>query len=181
MAEMLVFVTIVFTGLVAWFWVARPGTVRYRKKPVLTGSEREFFYRLREALPECQVCPQVAATALIEPSGMGKIRKAALAAVGGRRVDYAIFDEDMHLLAVVEINHKSRMTRADAAFDACFASAGIRTIRFQAKRLPSEGKIRSCVYPRTAAGRYPSARNAERNKEIEFRKTPWRNTIGAHI
>lgn len=149
--ETVVFIGIVFVGLLGWFAANHARSVRYRRKPVLTGREREFFFRLRNALSECHVCPQVAVPALIEPAGVGKLRRQALATVSGKRVGYAVFDEDMDLLAVVELAHRSRPTRMERAREACLASAGIRTVRFYARGLPSEVKIRSSIFDRRSA------------------------------
>lgn len=178
--ETFVFVAIILAGLMGWFVLARMKPTRYRKKTVLTGGERDFYFRLRHALPECHVCPQVAVSALIEPTGMGKVRQRAVSALGGKRVGYAVFDQDMDLLAVVELVHRSRPSRLERAREACFSSAGIRTVRFHAKRLPSEGRIRTTIFDRT------SSRSAARHHQdpgggLEFRKSPWRNTVNAHI
>jgi hypothetical protein len=178
--ETFVFVAIVLTGLLGWFAVARMKPARYRKKAVLTGRERDLYFRLCQALPECHVCPQVAASALIEPAGMGKMRQRAVSALWGKRVGYAVFNEDIDLLAVVELAHRSRPTRLERAREACFASAGIRTVRFQAKRLPSEGKIRASIFDRRSARSAPH-QLLDTEGELEFRKSPWRNTINAHI
>lgn len=178
--ETFVFVAIILAGLSGWFVVARMKPARYRKKTVLTGRERDLYFRLCQSLPECHVCPQVAVSALIEPAGMGKMRQRALSALGGKRAGYAVFDQDMELLAVVELAHRSRPTRLERAREACFASAGIRTVRFQAKRLPSEGKIRASIFDRRSA-RLASRQSAHAEGELEFRKSPWRNTVNAHI
>lgn len=180
--EAIVFATIVLGGLLLRLILGRKAPALYRRKAVLTGGEREFFYRLQQALPECVVCPQVAMSALLEPTGIGKFRQAAVASINGKKVGYAIFDRDMQLIAVVELDHRTRTSRRAAARDAYFASAGIKTIRFQSKRLPSETKIRSSIFTRTAGGA-SSTYTADRNAEIEFVRpeTPWRNTINAHI
>lgn len=177
--EAFVFIAIVLAGLAGWYVTARMRPARYRRKTVLTGDERDLYFRLCNALPECHVCPQVAASALIEPAGMGKVRQRAMSTLGGKRVGFAIFDEAMELLAVVELAHRSRASRMERARDACFATAGIRTIRFHAKRLPSEGKIRASIFERRPAR--PGRRGGkETDRELEFRKTPWRNTVNAH-
>lgn len=178
--ETILFAVIVVAGMLGWWLAARVKPARYRKKIVLTGDERDFYFRLRSALPECHVCPQVAASALIEPAGMGKVRQRAVSALGGKRVGFAVFDEDMELLAVVELAHRSRPTRLEHAREACFASAGIRTVRFHARRLPSENKIRASIFDRRSAkAGLHSPLEAER--ELEFRKAPWRNTLNVHI
>lgn len=178
--EVFVFVTIILAGLLGWFAMARMKPARYRKKTVLTGGERDLYFRLRHALPECHVCPQVAAAALIEPAGMGKMRQRAMSALGGKRVGYAVFDQDMELLAVVELAHRSRPTRIERAREACFVSAGIRTLRFHAKRLPSEDKIRASIFNRKST-KLASRQRLDSDDGLEFRKSPWRNTINAHI
>lgn len=184
MAETIVFVAIVFGGLVFWCVMAREPQVRFRRKPVLTGGDLEFFHHLRYALPECLVCPHVAISALVEPAGVGKARQAALDGIGRTRVGYAVFNEDMQVVAVIELDHRSRPTRKDVARDAAFASAGIRTIRFHSKRLPSPAKIRSSVYSRSAssADQQYFGNAVRQEAEIEFTrpKTPWRNTANAH-
>ena len=180
MKETFVFVAIVFIGLAGWFVVHRAQSSRYRKKPVLTGSERDFFFRLRNSLPECHISPQVAVSALIEPAGMGKLRQRAIASIGRMRVGYAIFDDEMQLVAVVELAHRSRPGRMEKVKEDCLASAGIRTVRFNAKRLPSEGKIRASVFSRRSASTSPQF-YVRTDKELEFRRTPWRNTVNAHL
>lgn len=177
MSEIILFVVIVFGGLLLWLATGRERPARYRKKRLLTGGEREFFERLRQALPECRVCPQVAVSALIEPAGSGPVRKAALGNISGQKVGFAVFDEQMDLLAVVELEHRSRTSRKALARDACFANAGIRTIRFKARRLPSEAKIRGSVFSRGALPR----RAVRATADIEYVRpeNPWRNTANA--
>lgn len=120
--------------------------VRYRKRAMLAGGELEFFYRLRRALPECHVFPQVAMSALVEPMGIGKARQSAFARIMGKRVGYAVFDDEMKLLAVVELDYRSRLSRQDAKRDACFSEVGVKTVRFQSKRKPSEARIKSSIF-----------------------------------
>jgi hypothetical protein len=184
MHETIVFFSIIGSGLLLWFLLTRERPARYRRKPVLTGGGLEFFYRLKRALPECLVCPHVAASALIEPMGIGKARQVAVTLLVGKSVGYAVFDEELKLLAVVELDHRPRLTRREAARDAWFASAGIKTVRFQTKHLPSEAKILSSIYPRSNTGSAPYAMGGDRRVEpIEFQRpqTPWHNTENGHL
>lgn len=180
MLEAVVFATIVLGGLMFRLIAGHAMPARFRRKPVLTGGEREFFFRLQTALPECVVCPQVAVSALLEPVGVGKLRQAAVDCIDGKRVSYAVFDKEMQLITVVEIDHRTRRSRRAAARDAYFASAGIRTVRFQSHCLPSDTKIRSAIFTRTPV---ISTYTVDRGAEIEFVRpeTPWRNTFNAHI
>lgn len=180
MTETIVFIAIVLGGLLFRIFIFRAPSTRFRRKAVLTGGEREFFHLLQRALPECLVCPQMAVPVLLEPVGLGKSRRAALECIDGKRVGYAIFNEDMQLLAVVELDHRERPGRRALARDACFASAGITTLRYHAERLPSETRICSNVFSRkrSAAGKTTVAL-IEPGSAIEFRKpqTPWGNTL----
>lgn len=180
MMEAIVFAVIVLSGLLFRFVLGRQRKFRYRRKAVLTGGEREFFFHLQKALPECVVCPQIAVSALLEPVGVGRFRQDAMECIDGKRVGYAVFSKDMHLIAVVELDHRTRTSRRAAARDAYFASAGVRTVRFQSKHIPSDTKIRGDIFARTATF---STVATDRNIEIEFVRpaTPWRNTANAHI
>jgi hypothetical protein len=184
MSEAIVFTLIVSLGLAWWMFEHRERPARYRRRPLLTGGGMDFLHCLRRALPECTICPQVAATALLEPMGMGRTRKSALGRIAGRRVGFAVFDEGMQLLVVIELDHRPRLTRREAECEAYFLEAGIRTLRFHPRRLPSEAKIRIGVFPRL---RPDSASFSERSSNVEEgaidfhpRSTPWRNTINAH-
>lgn len=182
---MIVAASIMAGGMLFWLYLHREKPMRFRRKALLTGGELDFFFRLREALPECIVCPQIFAAGLIEPTGVGHARQQAQSRLEARRVGYAVFDEDMHLLAVVEYDHRSRIKRSDAARDAWFASAGIKTVRFPARRMPSEGQIRSRVFARREQGRGRMSPYVDYQSEkgIEYKplKTPWRNTANAHL
>ena len=183
MSEAVVFALIVGAGLAWWFVVNRSRPARFRTRQVLTGPGLEFLFRLKRALPECIVCPQLAATALLEPLGVGKTRKAALSRIVGRRVGYAIFDEEMQLIAIIELDHRPRLTRREAECEAYFVTAGIKTLRFHPRRMPSEAKIRASVFPRER-GEVPNRveRGDNHDGVIEFkpRSAPWRNTVSAH-
>jgi hypothetical protein len=182
MKEIIVAASIMVSGLLLWIYLHREKPLRFRKRTVLTGGELEFFFHLRSALPECVVCTQVAVPALLKPTGIWPMRSKALERIDGKRVGYAVFDEDMHLLAVVEYNHRSRIKRRDAARDAWFASAGIRTVRFHARQLPSEGHIRSRIFAHADTKPHSRYVDYRLDRDIEYMplKTPWRNTVNAN-
>lgn len=185
MNEVTVFASVLCGGLLWWFIAKREVAPRYKKKAVLTGDEIDFFHRLQRALPECLVCPKLAASALIEPMGIGKARQAALERIAGKKVGYAVFDAQMQLLAVVELRHRERLTRRDVAWDRYFSKAGITIVRFNVKHLPSEVTIRSGIYSRPGPqpGNATSWTGAAEVDVIEFRlpETPWRNTANVHL
>ncbi|HEY4541978.1 MAG TPA: DUF2726 domain-containing protein [Noviherbaspirillum sp.] len=181
MSEFVVFVLVVAVGMLGWYVVKRERPARFRARAVVTGSALEFLFRLQRALPECAVCPQVAATALLEPLGVGQVRKAALARIVGRRVGFAVFDSEMQLLAVIELDHRPRLTRREAECEGYFSQAGIRTLRFHPKRMPSGEKIRSSVFPRETRVA-PRRQQHELPETIDFQPglPAWRNTLNAN-
>ncbi|HEY8606960.1 MAG TPA: DUF2726 domain-containing protein [Noviherbaspirillum sp.] len=181
MTDAVLFFTIVAAGLLGWFLFNREQAPRFRRKPVLTGSGAELFQRLRAALPECVIAPNVAMSALIEPAGGIAARRHGWRRLENQRVDFAVFDDEMQLLAVVELGLRSRPTRSEVVRARYFAGAGIRALRFRAGRLPSDVRIRSAVF-----GTGPEADRRVRPAVAETldyvpMRTPWRNTANVHI
>lgn len=119
---------------------------RYCARPLMTSNEMEFFERLRRALPDEHIFPQVAMSALIEPRpGTGK-RLSDFNRISQKRVDFAIYDTALQLLAVVELDDRTHNRKRDAARDAALATASIRTIRFRSTRKPTEAEIRLAMF-----------------------------------
>lgn len=123
---------------------------RYRGLALLTGNEVEFFRRLRRALPDEFIFPQVALSALIAPVSSGKSYQYDFRRISQKRVDYAIYSQDLRLVAIVELDDRTHDASRDAVRDRFIASAGIRTVRFQSKRKPDEAQIRAALYPERA-------------------------------
>lgn len=107
----------------------------------MTSNEVEFFQRLRRANPGGYVFPQVAFSALLEPSSRNKW--AAFKHISQKRVDYAIYNNRLELLCIVELDDRTHHPKKDAVRDAAFASAGIVTLRWQASNKPDETQIRT--------------------------------------
>jgi very-short-patch-repair endonuclease len=115
----------------------------YRRKAIMTGNETEFIGRLRRALPDLHICPQVAMHALIEPTASNsKIRLRDFRRVSQKIVDYAVFDAQWAIVVVIELDDRTHDSLRDAARDGYLAAAGIRTLRFQSRAKPTEGEIR---------------------------------------
>jgi len=144
--EILKFLPLAFIVLVVVAVVRRrSGEANFAYTPcdILTPNEAEFFGRLRAALPDHYVFPQVAMGAIITPKGYGRNRKAAFNRIAQKRVDFAICTDSLHLLVLVELDDRTH----DAMRDAMTRSAGIRTIRFSSTKRPSVAAIRAAILP----------------------------------
>lgn len=143
---------IVVLAVLATVMKAMEGKTRYKARQIMTPNEIEFFRRLHAALPGHWIFTQVAMSALIQPDmGQGKAYMSAFGRIAQKRVDYAIYDDYMNLVAVVELDDRTHNKRNDAIRDAYMASAGIRTIRFESRRKPDAEAIRQAVQRKQAA------------------------------
>lgn len=176
--DLVIILVVMVIGLALWlvFNKERPG--RYRQKPFLTGTEREFFYRLRRALPECIVCPQVPINSLMEAQGTGRQRLRAQELITGDRALYAVFDQAMNLISVVELDRHAKPTSSTKARDKRLETAGIRIIRFSMRNFPSEAAIHAEVFARGAISA-PLATQTGGPADIEFQRVGggWKETI----
>lgn len=123
----------------------RRRAVRYQLTPIMTGNEIEFFGRLRRALPDHHVFPQVAMSAVMRPLATFKQNPGAFHAISKKRIDYAVYDRAMALVALVELDDKMHNVERDAKRDAMTASAGVRTVRWNSKTKPSEQQIKQTL------------------------------------
>ncbi len=120
---------------------------RYQAQDILTPNELEFFGRLRRAAPELYFFPQVAMSALVSPvPSESKHRMAAFRRISQKRVDYAVFTEDMLLVCIVELDDKTHDLKKDAIRDEIFETAGIHTVRWHSRNKPDEDEIREQLH-----------------------------------
>jgi hypothetical protein len=121
-------------------------SIALRAKQLLTDNELEFMERLRIALPEFQISPQVAMGALVEvtlprshPDFWAARREFA-----EKIVDYVVSSPGrLEVVAVIELDDKTHDATKDALRDELLSSVGIRTIRFQSRAKPTPAEIRS--------------------------------------
>ena len=122
----------------------------YAYRPILTRAEVEFFRRLVSANDGGFVFRQVSMGALLEPlARTDAARLTAFRRISQKRVDYAVYTEDLSLICVVELDdhtHDSaRASHRDQERDQMLRSAGIRTVRWDVRRKPSVAEIRDRV------------------------------------
>ncbi len=130
--------------VVALFWARR---ARYRRQPIMTANEREFYHRLLKALPDCEIWPQVPILALLRPEAKEGTRVfwMAFRQISNMRVDWVIA-QDLEVLAVIELDDRSHDAKRDARRDQILKSCGYRVIRFQSNRRPDPQEIHDAVF-----------------------------------
>lgn len=120
----------------------------YSPKEFLTQNEQEFFLRLKRALPDHHVFTQVAMGSLLNPSvpradpDYNRIRNRFAQKI----IDYVVLDENLKVVALIELDDRTHVEKKDADRDAMTAAAGYKTIRYQSKTKPSVERIHADLF-----------------------------------
>lgn len=142
----------------------RPGgRRRYFPKPLLTEAETAFWGRLRRAVPDFIVLPQVAMGALVDPAPRltGEYREKARRRFQSKIVDFAVYDPATgQVVCLVELDdpsHEGRLSH-DVERDALTLEAGYVTLRWDVRERVSDDEfaariLQSAQYPDIARQR----------------------------
>lgn len=149
----IVLVVVVFLVVVAVLVRARLGGLRevgasYKAKQLLTENEKEFFHRLKRALPGYEVFPQVAMGSVLAPNvDRGDRRYHQIRGTFSQKIiDFLICDgETLKVVAIVELDDRTHNAERDEKRDAMLKSAKYRVLRWHSKKKPSEAEIRARV------------------------------------
>ena len=119
----------------------------YVRRAVLTDSELRFFLRLVDAVGEGDyVCPQLGMAAALETRcGNGKAALAAFRKISQKRIDFCVCDTRLVPKFVVELDDHTHDPARDRARDELLLSAGIRTLRFDVRRMPTTPQLRLAI------------------------------------
>lgn len=125
---------------------------KYRARSLMTDNELEFFYKIKRALPDHLVFPQVSLQAFMEAaSSDAKTAHADRLRIAQQRADYVVCDPAGTVVVVIELDDKTHVPEKDAVRDARLKQAGIRTLRYQSKAKPRAAAIREDVLGRQDA------------------------------
>jgi MYXO-CTERM domain-containing protein len=122
----------------------RPWLSHIQRKPLLTPNEAEFFHRLRRALPDYAVFPQVAFGALLADDGKlsGNARWSVRARFDRKIADFVICDRrTLAVIVLVELDDRTHDPRADRQRNAITRAAGYQTLRFQSQQKPTDAEL----------------------------------------
>lgn len=159
---LLVAVIAVVLGLTYLQSIAGKGkSSQFVSKAPLSPNEQEFFWRLNEALPEHPVLAQVALGALVTAKAQPGIKgswRSAQNQIDKKIVDFVILDDDLRVIALVELDDRTHTASKDAARDAMTQSAGYVTLRYDSRAKPAPAKIRADVYQLIAAKAAPKTK-----------------------
>jgi hypothetical protein len=121
-------------------------TGTYHRRKLMTDNEEEFFGRLVVALPDHYVFPQVAMSAMLQPTSTnGRTAHSDRLRIAQQRVDYVVCTKTCEIVAVVELDDKTHSQAKDQLRDSRLEQAGIRTVRFQSRNKPKGALIRKMV------------------------------------
>lgn len=129
--------------LILTAFVRRP--LKFKRAPILTKNEMEFYRRLRVALPDLLIFPQMSMAGVIRPNESGKRYGRAFAKICSKRIDFTICDNDLNVICVIELDDRTHDKTKDAERDAMVSSAGISTIRYESRAKPDPARIKSDV------------------------------------
>lgn len=126
----------------------------YKQAPIMSRYELEFFQRLRTALPECEIFPQVplAAFIRIDRSKAGKRFYEKSYSwqnrIGQQRVDFLVcLRETMAVVSAVELDDPSHdndeADARDRKKDKSLKDAGVTLVRWRVEQMPSVAEIRA--------------------------------------
>jgi hypothetical protein len=111
-------------------------------------EEELFFKRVQKALPNCLIFPRVQLTAILEAHvSNDKKRVLMYQKLKERHVDFGIFDTDLDLLCVLELEDAE--ADQDEAYPTrkLLKSAGIKCIRWSRSSLPTAEQILRTLAP----------------------------------
>jgi hypothetical protein len=114
----------------------------YAKKSLFVGEHHAFYQRLRRALPNCLIFPDMALSALMAPTATdARHRRNQQEQLDGRKVAYAVFDGKLELLCVIELTGAG-MGEAEHTLTLDFLhDADIKRFSWDSDHLPSTEQI----------------------------------------
>lgn len=114
----------------------------YAKKSLLADEPHAFYLRLRRALPNCVILPDMALSAFLAPTATdARQLRQQQEQLAGRKVAYAIFDAAIELLCVIELTRAGASEEERALTLEFLQGAGIKHFSWDAERLPSMEQI----------------------------------------
>lgn len=124
----------------------------YRRLPLMTEAEINFFLKLQMAFPGYFIFPQIGASGLIDIKSDPFNRYhffSALNWIDTARVDFTLCAPSGQIVALIELDDSSHDDKKDRdeARNYIYRAAGYRLFRFDCRRMPDSAQIRETILP----------------------------------
>lgn len=114
----------------------------FAKRSLLEGEQQAFYQRLRRALPNSIIVPDMALSALMTPLATdARALRQQLAQLDGRKVAFAVFDGVLDLQCVIELTRAGGDESERTLTLELLQGAGIKHFSWEADRLPTLEQI----------------------------------------
>lgn len=114
----------------------------FSKTPYAEGEQLAFYQRLRRALPDCTLFPDVSLAALLTPlANDDRHLRQLQGRLAGRHLAYGVFNDTLECLCVIELTHAGQQDEQRALTLGLLEEAGIPCFSWEAGRLPSTDQI----------------------------------------
>lgn len=115
------------------------------KKP-LSNPEQILYHRLTQALPDKVILAQVSFSRFLRTKGGSKKENWRQFSKARQKVaDYLICEKDFTIRIAIELDDSTHKKEKDERRDKYLASAGIKTVRWNVKNLPSKEQIQEAI------------------------------------
>ncbi len=135
----------------------------FARKPYIDSKQLAFYQRLRAALPNCTLFPDIALSSLIQPlAGEPKLLRQRQDKLDGRRLAYGVFNDVLELQCVIELTRFGVQYEERAATLALLEETGIKCFSWEHDNLPSTEQIVRAMsaFTNITAARFESAANS---------------------
>jgi hypothetical protein len=114
----------------------------YAKKSLFGDEQQSFYARLRRALPNCLIFPDIALASLLEPLATeARQLRQQHEQLNGRKVAYAVYDNNLELLCVIELTNAGADQNERAPTIEFLQGAGIKHFSWKHGQLPSDEQM----------------------------------------
>jgi hypothetical protein len=134
--------------------VKTPNYDHLRPTPLMTDNEREFYQRLREALPSFHIFPQVALSGIMQPvKGLSYAdRMRIFGFFGQKRLDYVVCKQDtFEVVANIELDDRTHDKEKDSKRDKLLEVVGYKVYRYSSSKRPGVAEIAALFAEREIA------------------------------
>lgn len=111
---------------------------KYKAKAIMTDNEIEFFQRLIKSFPKYYIFPQVSLGAILVSADTDPSQRHGTRMTFSQKMaDYVICNQQMKIVAIVELDDKTHSKEKDDKRDNMLSEAGYKIFRFESKNKPS--------------------------------------------